>query len=313
MLETKADKSIPSADADKLIAAHDGDVALLYIYRARTGSLDMERAAHDLCRTMSQIREAAEKLERMALSAGAAAQSVSPQPVAVQSSVPVPPEPEDTRPEYSTEDILRLAKEDDTFCAVLDEAAKVMGRIPGKADILALFDAYDRLGLPAEVILEMLNYLSELFLEKYGPGRRLSAKAVENEAYLWRRLEILTLELAEEYIHRQKERRGCMGRLKVMLGIHDRPLTASEERYLSGWLDLGFREDAIEMALDRTVTNTGSLKWKYMDRILQSWHEKGLHEPREIREKDIKPGKGPRAGGKKPLSQADVSKLIDKI
>ena len=44
-----------STVADRLIAAHDGDVALLYIYLRRKGGADLEQAARDLCRTMQEI------------------------------------------------------------------------------------------------------------------------------------------------------------------------------------------------------------------------------------------------------------------
>ena len=47
MTENHLNNAIPAAAADKLIAAHDGDVALLYIYYTRTGCTDPEQAAHD--------------------------------------------------------------------------------------------------------------------------------------------------------------------------------------------------------------------------------------------------------------------------
>ena len=46
--------------ADRLIAAHDGDVALLYLYIMRRGGCDMEKAAMELCRTMQEISSASE-------------------------------------------------------------------------------------------------------------------------------------------------------------------------------------------------------------------------------------------------------------
>ena len=70
MAENRTENSISSADADKLIAAHDGDVALLYIYYTRTGCTDPEQAAHDLCRTLREISSAEEKLNRMGLCPG---------------------------------------------------------------------------------------------------------------------------------------------------------------------------------------------------------------------------------------------------
>ena len=51
---------LPVGAADRLIAAHDGDVALLYLYIVRTGGLDAERAAGALCRTSREIEAAAE-------------------------------------------------------------------------------------------------------------------------------------------------------------------------------------------------------------------------------------------------------------
>ena len=49
---------------------------------------------------------------------------------------------------------------------------------------------------------------------------------------------------------------------------------------------MGFDAEAVSIAYDRTVTNTGALKWSYMNKILQSWNEKSLHTAAEIEEKD---------------------------
>lgn len=55
------------------------------------------------------------------------------------------------------------------------------------------------------------------------------------------------------------------------------------------WLDMGFDADCLAIAYDRTVTNTGSLKWNYMNKIVTSWHEKGLHTPADIEAKGQPP------------------------
>ena len=67
MTERTAENCIASSVLDKLIAAHDGDVALLWLYCQRHGALDEERAAQALCRTLQEIRAAEEKLRRMEL------------------------------------------------------------------------------------------------------------------------------------------------------------------------------------------------------------------------------------------------------
>ena len=43
------------------------------------------------------------------------------------------------------------------------------------------------------------------------------------------------------------------------------------------------------MAYERTCENTGALKWAYMNSILKSWHENGLHTPQEIARGDTGP------------------------
>ena len=86
---------------------------------------------------------------------------------------------------------------------------------------------------------------------------------------------------------------------------------------LNVWLEQGFGEEAIAIAADRTVTNTGSLKWSYLSKILQSWHQKGLHSPAEIAEKDpARRGSAPTAQEsrvQKPLTSEQWDQLLDKI
>ena len=43
------------------------------------------------------------------------------------------------------------------------------------------------------------------------------------------------------------------------------------------------------MAYERTCLNTGGLNWAYMNKILQRWHQAGLHTPEQIRSGDQKP------------------------
>ena len=109
---------------------------------------------------------------------------------------------------------------------------------------------------------------------------RPSARFLEREAYAWANREILTLEQAEDYIRGRRERHSDLGRIRDAL--HLSALSPTQEKDVNVWLEQGFGEEAIAIAADRTVTNTGSLKWSYLSKILQSWHQKGLHSPAEI-------------------------------
>ena len=77
--------------------------------------------------------------------------------------------------------------------------------------------------------------------------------------------------------------------LRLQMQIDQRRLTAAEEQYLTAWIGMGFPDESIRMAYERTCENTGALKWAYMNSILKSWHENGLHTPQEIARGDTGP------------------------
>ena len=60
MAERETEKIISAADADRLIAAHDAETALLALYLARSPGADDETAAAVLCRTRAEIASARE-------------------------------------------------------------------------------------------------------------------------------------------------------------------------------------------------------------------------------------------------------------
>lgn len=290
-------RPMDNSTADMLISAHDGDVALLYIYISRTGSDDMERAARELCRTMGEISAAREKLQRMGLLSAEPSRQAEPPGASAA--------PADELPEYEAADLVRRSREDAGFAAIVAEAQKVLGHVLSSSDLKRLFGIYDYLALPPEVILMLLNYCVAI-----SRGRRPSMRFIEKEAYAWANREIISLEQAEEYIRRSRERREDVGRIKEALNIHGRELSATEQKYIAAWLDMGFGEDCISIAYDRTVTNTGALKWGYMNKILASWHEKGIHTGAEVAEKDSRRRSSPPAAAPqdKPI---DMDRLID--
>lgn len=307
--------SISPAAADKLISAHDGDVALLYIYMARHGGHDLDAAARDLCRTMSEISSAAEKLQRMGLIPDGAPRAKAPMPAqsAAASEEKLPPP--DEIPQYRAEDIVRRSREDGEFAVVVAEAQSALGHTLSSVDMKTLFGIYDYLALPPEVIMMLINYCVARCREQSTPEhtRRPSMRGIEKEAYSWVHQEILTLDQAEEYIRRQRERRDALGRAKAAVGIHGRELTPTEARYISAWLDMGFDDDALAIGYDRTVTNTGALKWSYMNKIMQSWHEKGLHSAGEIESGDPRRRPQQSAAQGRTIDMDELQSVLEKI
>ena len=88
---------------------------------------------------------------------------------------------------------------------------------------------------------------------------------------------------ADQTVQASREK---LPRLMQLLGLGDRAPSPSEERYLLGWIDMGFGPEAVALAYDKTVLKCKELKWPYLNKILQNWHQKGLHTLAQVREGD---------------------------
>ncbi|MBQ9411527.1 MAG: DnaD domain protein [Oscillospiraceae bacterium] len=269
--------SFPVGELDRLLGHGDGNAALLYLHVRRKGGLSLDRAARELKCTQAELLAAAEKLRSLGLLDG-------PSPAVERET-----------PEFTAQDVSRLAATDAAFQAVVSEAERVLGRVLSSNDLKLLVGIYDYWGLPADVIMLLLHYCVERYQAMHGSGRLPAMRYIEKEAQSWAREEIVTQEAAEEHIAREKRRQEDRELVRSALQIRDRGFTASEEKYVAEWLSLGFGPELIAEAYDRTVIGTGKLTWKYMDRIIHSWDEKKLYTLEAVEQGDSRRKTQPRA------------------
>ena len=277
-LSNPACVSIPVSDLDRLLHCGDPFCSVLYLYLLRCSgrAMNPKRAAEDLHLPEQAIQDAGRKLKEMGLlNAGASR----------------PAAPADELPSYDGSYIVQRTEQDSAFRDLLSEARNILGHSLSSPEMNTLLGIYDALGLPPEVILLLITSCTEEWKEKYGEGRVPTMRAIEKEAFVWARLEVLTLEQAERLLESRRAKKDAVFTLKQEMGIRDRDLTPTEKKYLSDWLERGYGVEAILIAYDRTVTQTGALKWAYMNKIILSWESKGLYTPEEIRTKDSSPAR----------------------
>lgn len=291
MSEEKA--LLTAGEADRLLACADGTAALLYLHILRSGGFSLSAAAGVLKRSEAEVALAADTLRRLGLLDG------------IRGDRPLQAE----TPEYTAEDIVRRADSDSAFAGLVSEAERALGRVLSSNDLRLLFGIYDHLGLPADVLMLLLHHCIETYQERSGAGRMPTMRYIEKEAWYWAEQEILNLDAAEAHIRRERSQRALGEQVKDLLQIRDRALTAGERRYVDAWLDLGFSPESLAIAYDRTVLSTGKLVWKYMDRIVRSWSEKGLYTPAEIEAGDARRS-GPKRSGA-AAERSDSEKLAD--
>ena len=258
--------------ADRLLKLGDGDAALLYLHLLRHGSLS------GLKWTQERTQTALERLRTQGL---APTQELSQ---------PEPPAQELPPPEYATEEVTAaLTDKASLFSPLADEVERRLGKKLSASDLKKLYTLYDHLALPPEVILMLVGWCIEEMERKYGPGRRPFLSQISKEGFVWARRGIDTIERAEEYIAKLTRLRGREAEVLRLLDISPRPLVEREKTYIAAWDDMGFEDDAIRMAYEKTVLKKQSMDWGYMNGILRRWHEKGLHTAAAIQAGDRDP------------------------
>lgn len=291
--------SLPAGAAERLITAGSGDAALLYLYLLKNGGrYEPAYGARALKWDSPRLSAALSLLIGMGL-AQAPAQAPAPAPV---------PEP----PEYSTADINReLENSVSPFPILVQEVQRRLGKVLSTSDLKSLYTIYDFSGLPPEVILLAVSWSIEEFQRKYGPGHFPRMPQIQREAIRWKERGVDSVDAAESHLKRLTLLRERSVQILGLLDIRDRPPVAREREYITSWIDMGFPDEAIRLAYEKTVLKKQSMSWPYMNSILKNWHEKGLHTAKEIAASDsvraprVRPGAGATAPQPSAHGEAD--------
>ena len=283
---------IPKAHVHKLLWAKNPDTALLYLYI--TAGNDPKDAEQALQLSQSRVSCAAATLRQLGLW----------------------PEEKKTvilsgeRPQYTEQDVTTAMDSSRDFQALYGEIQRVLGRNLSTEELKILLSFTHYLGLPAEVISLLVCYCKDRARAK-GNLRNPSLRSIEKEAYFWAEQGIDTMEEAVAYIQNQNLSRSRLSQLMKILQIRGRNLTPGEEKYAKGWLEMGFEDDVIALAYERTCLNTGGLSWAYMNKILIRWHEAGLLTLKQVKANDKKPTAPKGASGQMGQAELDaIQKLL---
>ena len=280
--------TIEKTQLHKLLSLSNGNAALLYLY-LRSGN-PIDSASQDLKLSDNQLALAQASLRQLGL------WDSEPKPAFVPGE----------RPAYSETDVMTAMDTDMDFRSLYGEVQRLLGKVLTTEELKLLLALRRYLGLPNDVISVLVYYCKDRARQR-GSMRNPSLRTIEKEAYHWAEQGIETLEQAAAYIQAQNLKNSRLERLKRTIQVRGRNLTAGEERYATTWLEMGFEEEVVAMAYERTCLNTGGLNWAYMNKILQRWHEAGLHTVEEVKRGDRKPAIPKGASGQ--LGQAELEAI----
>lgn len=278
---------IEKAHIHKLLCAQNPDAALLYLY-LKDGN-DPDQAQSKLGYTQTRYACATATLRQLGL-------------WIEEKQVRMPGE----QPVYSEVDVLSAMDTDVDFRSLYGEIQRLLGKNLNTEELKILLGFVRYLGLPADVIVLLVCYCKDQ-AKKLGKTRTPGLRTIEKEAYKWADMGIDTMEEAASYVKQQEVRFSQTGRIMEIMQIRGRSLTAPEKRYMKNWLEMGFQEEAVSMAYERSCLNTGGLHWSYMNKILESWHSQNLHTAQEIQTGDRKPAVPKGASGE--LGDAELAAI----
>ncbi len=190
-------------------------------------------------------------------------------------------EKKEERPAYKISEIAERKSSDRRLSEMYEHAHMLLDRPLSPNDTTTLYGFYDWLGLPVEVILMILEHCVSL-------GKK-SMRYIEAVALSWYDMGICTAEKASSHLAALDKAGRAKRRFKKLLNISGRDLSDAEYHHLVEWSEnMGFSDDMIKLAYEKTVMNTGKASFNYMHAILKNWHELGIKTP-EAATKEAKP------------------------
>ena len=281
------DVKIEKSELNRLLSAANADAALLFLY-LRSGN-DPEQASQALQLSQSRVACAGATLRQLGLW----------QP---EEKKFIPGE----RPAYSEQDVICAMDGDRDFKSLYGEIQQRLGRTLNTEELKIILGFVRYLNLPPDVISVLVCYCKERSRQK-GSLRNPSLRTIEKEAYAWAERGIDTMEEAAAFIQRENMRNSRMGKLLQLLQIRGRNLTPGEEKLANTWLEMGFSDEVLLLAYEKTCLNTGNFNWRYMHTILTRWHEAGLQTVEQIKNGDKKPSAPKGASG--TLGEAELAAI----
>ena len=179
------------------------------------------------------------------------------------------------RPSYKQSEISRQLTDNPKVGRMYRMVSQIMGKTLSTADTELLYSLYDYYALPAEVILVLVEY----YVSK---GKR-SMRTIEKEAAKWASSQIDTVEKARRYIKKREEFLSYAYRVRTIVGVADRSLSAKELEYINRWQnEFKMDFDMVKAAFELTVNQTGKLSFAYMNKILESWSKNNIRKKDDI-------------------------------
>lgn len=175
------------------------------------------------------------------------------------------------KPEYDSLQVAKDIADSDALSDMMNLCQDIFGRILVTGEMESIYWFYDGLGFSPEAIL--------LLLEHCISRGKTNMKYIEKVALSWSEKGAVDADKVCEIIKAEEEKNGYLYSLRKVMGIADRALSQSEEKYLLKWRnDMAMSEEMVALSYEYCIIQTARLSFPYMDKIIERWFKEGIHD-----------------------------------
>ena len=170
--------------------------------------------------------------------------------------------------------------EREQMAAFIDSLQQLGGRVFNTKELETVVALADELPFSQEYLLTLASYC-----KKKSGRSRFSVRYMAQVAYTMLERECLTVEQLEAYIAAAEKFSAEEWKLRRLLGMGERRLTAKEQDYFLTWTgSFGYGEEIVGIAYDITVDRTGKISLAYMDKLLRAFYEAGCRSEAAVQD-----------------------------
>ena len=198
-----------------------------------------------------------------------------PQQQAKQPAAPMLPDPDSRKAGYTLNDLRQFKAQPENACLLI-AAQQYLGKPLSEVQFRSLLFLSEGLSFSPELTDYLLQYC-------IGNGQK-SFHYIEATDLAWAEQGITTVEEAKTVTQPKPDPESSY--IMNLLGRSGTP-APQESRLIHRWLHkYAFSMEMIEEACSRTVMAVENHRFTYAEKILKSWHEKGLHTLDEVNAAD---------------------------
>lgn len=169
---------------------------------------------------------------------------------------------------------------DEKLQALLAEAELALSKPLSSGDTATIVMLYDTCGMPAEVVIMLVNYCVSV-----GKG---NMRTIERIGVQWADSGVNSIEAAENRILQIKRSNANWSVVRAAFGLKNvGSPTKKQLEYGDLWVgQWHFSEEMLTAAYEACVDSLGKLSMSYINKILQRWNNAGIYTVKDISKLD---------------------------